>query len=160
MTSSLPALMLEKCAQTIENVIIPALSDEVVIIQSRYTAAILHALAPALEEKSKTLSEENHALREVLARIQQARSLQNPSSNPAWGALAEILERRFEHGGDVLGENHALKAALADCIRTLDALAAEFSPEPLAALKQQIHAVLRLQLDHALSLLPRMPLKV
>lgn len=160
MASSLPTLMLEKCAQTIENVIIPALSDETVINQSQYTAAILHALAPALEEKSKTLSEENHALRDVLARIRQALSQQNPSSNPAWGELAEILARRFEHDGDLLAENHALKAALVDCIKVLDALAAEFSPEPLAALKDQIRAVLRLQLDHALSLLPRMPLKV
>ena len=81
MGSSLPAMMIEKCAQMLENSIIPALHDETLVLQTRFAAAMLHTLAPLVEEKSRELLEENRGMREVLAKARELGG-QLPSSQP------------------------------------------------------------------------------
>jgi hypothetical protein len=152
MGSSVPALMIEKCAQIIENAIIPALDDESVVVQARYTAAILHMSAMGVEEKSKELIEENLAMREVLGKAREALGRKAPSSNLIWTQLVEALDVDLKNGAqtDVLEENHRLKAVLAQTIKGIDALTNEVSPKTVSSLRGQIRRVMRQQIDHGL----------
>ncbi len=153
MGSSVPALMIEKCAQIIEDVIIPALADDSVILQARYAAAILHDLAPGLEEKSKELIEENQAMREVLGRARKAIVRKALSTNQVWTQLVEILDFELKKRAhtDVLEDNHRLKGVLVQTIKGIDALSGEMSPRAVSSLKGRIRRVLRQQIDHAMA---------
>jgi hypothetical protein len=162
MGNSIPSLMIEKCAQIIENVIIPSLTDESVVGQARYTALILHTLAPGIEEKSKELIEENRAMRGVLEKARKVLGRKALPSNPVWTRLIEALDIELKNGGqtDVLEENHRLKALFADTIKGLDSLAHEVSLKAASSLKGQIRRVLRGQIDHALACLPVSEMKL
>jgi hypothetical protein len=156
---SLSALIIEKCAQTIENTIIPALQDEVAIVQARYTAVILHALAPGVEERSKGLMEQNRDMREVLTEARKTIGNKGGRFNYVGSRLAEALGLN-EGQSDILEENHRLKALLVDVIESLDSQAGEADSETIASLRGRIRNVLRRQLNGALSGLPVMQVKV
>lgn len=160
MANSLSALMIEKCAQAIENAIIPALQDEVAIIQARYTAALLHALAPGIEERSKELIEQNRDMREVLAEARKTIGNKGGCFNDVRARLAEALDGLNEGQSDLLEENHRLKALLVDVIESLDNEAGEANSNMIASLKQRIRKVLRNQINDAVSRLPVIQVKV
>jgi thymidylate kinase len=153
--------MIEKCAQTIEDAIIPALADESVVLLARYTAAILHMLAPGVEEKSKELIQENLAMREVLGKARDALVRKSTSSNQVWTQLVESLDLDLQNKvhTDVLEENHRLKAALAQTIKVIGALTNDVPQETSASLSEQIRHVLRQQIDHGLVCLSGFQLK-
>lgn len=144
--------MIEKCAQTIENVIIPALGEETLILQARYAAAILYALAPGVEEKSKELIEENRLMKEVLGKVRRTLDRKTSYSNEVSAQLMEALALELKDVvcTDVLEENHRLKQVLADAIQALDALADKLPPEKMVLLKHEVRIALRQQLNHAL----------
>jgi hypothetical protein len=161
MGRSVHALMIEKCAQTIEDAIIPALADESVVLLARYTASILNMLAPGVEEKSKELIEENLAMREVLGKARDTLGQKSLFSKQVWTQLVESLDLDSQNGAhsDVLEENHRLKASLAQTIKVVDTLTNEVPPETSAALSEQIRHVLRQQINHGLARLSGFQMK-
>jgi hypothetical protein len=154
--------MIEKCAQIIEDVIIPALADDSVILQAQYAAAILHSSAPGLEEKSKELIEENRAMRAVLGKVRKAIARKDLATNQVWTQLVESFNFELKNRAhtDVLEENHRLKGVLVQTIKGIDALAGEVSPRTLSSLRRQIRRVLRQQIDHAMARLSGVHVKV
>lgn len=154
MASSLPHLLIEKCAQAIDGVIMPALTDESALAQARYTAAILHKIAPFIEERSVELIQENRSMREVLARVRRTLSRKPLPSNAVWTGLLESLRQglRSRPCPDLPEDNYRLKGLLAQTIRDLDLLSADLSTKALRSLEQDIQAVLRQQLDHSLAI--------
>ena len=149
-------LMLERCAQTIEQVIIPDLTGAFEFENAMWMAIILHILAPMVEEKSQELSEENERMREVLGSVLEVlRGEKALAQNTARNDLIKMLDselKKVDVGSpDVSEENYNLKGALVDIIKGLDALTEDLPQETMSSLRQQIHSVLRQQLDHGVA---------
>jgi len=149
-------LMLERCAQTIEQVIIPDLTGAFEFENAMWIAIILHILAPMVEEKSQELSEENERMREILGSVLEAlhgeKALsQNPVRNDLIDRLDSELKKVDVGSPDVSEENYNLKGALVDIIKGLDALTDDLPKETMSSLRQKIHSVLRQQLDHSVA---------
>jgi hypothetical protein len=159
MGMSLPGSIIEKCAQVIEKNIIPALDDESVAVQAQYTAAMLHLLAPGIEERSKEMIEENDAMRKVLARAK--RTIGRKGSKQGCTRLLETLntELRKRRCSDVPVENQRLKKVLIYTIKGLDGLGDEVSQKTLSLLREHIRTVLRQQINHGMSCLPALEIK-
>jgi len=148
MDTPLTTLMLERCAQTIEQVITPKLTGAFEFEQAMYIAILLHILAPAVEEKTQEVQAENDRMRQVLGQV-----LHSLQGNAAAAGLAESLHdplRRAAEGQVAIGEaNSELKGALVDAIKGLDELGAALPDETVSALRGEIRAALRQQLDHS-----------
>ena len=156
MGTSITTLMLERCAQTIEQVIIPNLTGAFAFEQAMFIAVVLRILAPAVEDKSQELREENEGMREVLGRVLEVlRGEKALSRNAIRNGLIERLEhelKKVEVGPpDVSEEHHNLKGALVETIKGLDALTKDLPTGTMSSLRQQIRSVLRQQLDHAVA---------
>ena len=147
METPLTTLMLQRCAQTIEQVIIPDLKGAFEFEQAMYIAILLHILAPAVEMKSQELQEENEGMRQALGQVLQALR-----ENAVGAGLAEQLDRGLQEAGEetagITEQNHRLKGALVDAIKGLDALSGELPDEAMSPLRQEIRSALRQQLDH------------
>jgi len=149
-------IMLERSAQTIEQVIIPNLTAAFALEQAMSIATVLRFLAPVVEEKSQELKEENEGMREVLGRVLAVlRAEKALSKNAVRNGLIERLDhelKKVEVGPpDVSEENHNLKRALMETINGLDALAEDLPTGTMSSLRQQIRSVLRQQLDHGVA---------
>ena len=149
-------LMLERCAQTIEQVIIPDLTGAFQFENAMWMAIILHILAPMVEEKSQELSEENEGMREVLGSVLEAlRGEKALSQNPVRNDLIDRLDGELKKVAvgppDISDENYNLKGALVDIIKSLDALTEDLPQETMSSLRQQIRSALRQQLDHSVA---------
>jgi len=156
METPITTLMLERCAETIEKVIIPNLTGAFEFENAMWIAIILHILAPNVEEKSQELSEENERMREVLGSVLEALHgkkalFQNPVRNNLIDRLDSELKKVDMGPPDVSEENHNLKGALVHTINSLDALTDDLPKETMSSLRQQIHSVLRQQLDHGVA---------
>ena len=156
METPITTLMLERCAETIEKVIIPNLTGAFEFENAMWIAIILHILAPNVEENSRELSEENEGMREALGRVLEVLRGQKPlAQNPVRNDLTKTLERelkKVEVGPpDVSKENYNLKASLVHTINSLDALTDDLPGETMSSLRQQVHSALRQQLDHSVS---------
>lgn len=156
METSLTTLLLEKCAQTVEEVLIPNLTAPFAAEQAANIVNVLRLLAPAVEEKSQELGEENERMREVLGRVvevlQGEKTLsQNAVRNRLLERLGQDLKRVGDEPPDIIKENHNLKEALVETIKGLDALTEDLSIETISSLRQQIRSVLRQQLDHGMA---------
>jgi len=147
METSLTTLMLQRCAQTIEQVISPNLTGGFEFEQAMYIAILLHILAPAVEEKTQEVAEENEGMRQVLGQVVQA--LRDNAAGPE---LAESFDGRLAKaaaGQAAIGEaNSDLKGAMVDAIKGLDALAPDLPEETVSSLRGEIRGALRQQLDH------------
>ena len=156
METPITTLMLERCAETIEKVIIPNLTGAFEFENAMWIAVILHILAPNVEENSRELSEENEGMREALGRVLEVlREEKALAQNPIRNDLIETLERelkKVEVGPpDVSKENHNLKGALVHTINGLDALTDDLPGETMSSLRQQVRSALRQQLDHSVA---------
>jgi len=156
MVTSITTLTLERCAQTIEHVIVPGLTGDFALAQARSIARVLHMLAPAVEEKSQELREENEEMREVLGKVLDGlRGEKALSRNEVGNGLIARLDDELKRGKvgppDVHQENHDLKEVLVETIKGLDALKDDLPMETMSSLRQQIRAVIRQQLDHAVA---------
>ena len=147
METSLTTLMLQRCAQTIEQVISPNLTGAFEFEQAMYIAILLHILPPAAEEKTQEVQEENEGMRRVLGQVVQALR-----DNAVGAELAETLDWRLaraSEGQAPIGEaSSELKGAVVDAIKGLDALAPDLPEETLSGLRGEIRGALRQQLDH------------
>jgi len=147
MEASLTTLMLQRCAQTIEQVISPNLSGGFEFEQAMYIAILLHILAPAVEEKTQEVQEENESMRRVLGQVVQA--LRDNAVGPE---LAHRLDARLATaaaGQAAAGEaSNELKGAVVDAIKGLDSLAPDLPEETVSSLRGEIRGALRQQLDH------------
>ena len=153
MGTQITTLMLERCAQTIEQVVIPNLPEGFALQQAMSIARVLHFLAPVVEEKCQELREENEAMKEVLERVLEAlRGEKALSRNAVRNRLIKRLDqelKRVEVGPpDATEENHSLRGALVETINGLDALMEGLPTGTMSSLRQQIRSVLRQQLDH------------
>ena len=156
MGTSITTLMLERCAQTIQQVIIPNLTGAFAFEQAMSITLLLRILAPAVEEKSQTLREENEGMREVLGRVREVlRREKALSRNAIRNGLIERLNHELKKvkvgPPDASEENHNLKGALVETINGLDALTEALPTETMSSLRQQIRSVLRQQLDHGVA---------
>ena len=157
MEGSFPILCLQRCAQAMEKVVIPNLTDNNAIMQARAIALLLNAVAPVLEEKGKELMIENDGMKQVLRKVLKAlRSEINLSSNAVSAGLIRELDLELQKGKtkyrDLTEENHRLKGALVKVIKGLDALSEDLPMKKISSLRQQIRSVLRQQLDRELAL--------
>jgi hypothetical protein len=155
MTNSLLALYIERCAQALEKVVIPNLTDNFASTQARMIAILLHSFAPRVEEKGKQLMTENDGMQEVLGKVLEVlRGEKTLSSNAVNTGLIKRLELELQKGEtkhpDLSEENDRLKGALVEIIKGLDALSEALPIEKISSLRQQIRVVLRQQLDHEL----------
>ena len=156
MRTSVITLMLERCAQAVEQVIMPNLTDAFALEQAMYTALLLRFLAPSVEEKGQELSEENKGMREVMGKILETlRGEETLSGNAVRNGVIERLDRELKETKveppDISEDNSNLKGVLAEIINGLDALTEELPKETMSSLKQQIRSVLRQQLNHRLA---------
>ena len=156
METSVATLTLERCAQTIEQVVLPNVTGEFALSQAQSIARVLHILSPAVEEKSQELWEEYEGMRKVLRRVLAAlrgeKALsQNPVRNGLIAKVEEDLKKAKVGPLDVHQEHRNLSGALVETIRGLDALAKDFPAGKMSSLRQQIRAVIRQQLDHAVA---------
>ena len=156
MGTPITKIMLERSAQTIEQVIIPNLTGAFALEQAMSIATVLRFLAPVVEEESQELSEENEGMREVLGRVLEVLCGEKALSG---NAIRDGLMERIDHElkkvevgpSDVREENHRLKRALMETINGLDALTEDLSTETMSSLRQQIRSVLRQQVDHGMA---------
>jgi len=153
MGTPMTTLMLERCAQTIEQVIIPNLTGAFASEQAISIATVLRALAPVVEEKSQDMDEENKGMSEVLGKVLAAlRDEKALSHNTVSSGLIEKLDHELKkvegEPPDVSEENLNLKRALMETIAVLDALTEDVPIEMMSSLRQQIRSILRQQLDH------------
>lgn len=149
-------LMLHRCAQTMEQVIIPNLTEAFASEQATHIVTLLYVLAAIVEEKSQELREENEGMREVLGRVLEAlRGEKALSQNAVRNGLIERLDhelKKVEVGlPDVREENHNLKGVLVETIYGLDALTEDLPTGTMSSLRQQIRSVIRQQLDHGIA---------
>jgi len=156
MANSITKIMLERSAETIEQVIIPNLTGAFALEQAMSIATVLRFLAPVVEVESQDVSEENEGMREVLGRVLEVlRGEEALSGNAIRNGLIERLDSEFKKGEvqpqDVREENHNLKRVLMETINGLDALTEDLSTDTMSSLRQQIRSVLRQQLDHGVA---------
>lgn len=156
MGTSITTLTLERCAQTIEQVIIPNLTSAFAFEQAVWIATLLHILAPTVEEKSQELTEENERMRGVLGRVLEVLQREEAlSQNSVRNRLIERLDRELKKVDvgptDISEENYNLKGALLESIKGLDALTDDLPTETMSSLRQQIRSALRQQLDHGVA---------
>ena len=156
METSITTLTLERCAQTIEKVVVPNVTGEFALSQAQSIARVLHILAPAVEEKCQELWEENEGMREVLGRVLEAlrgekAPPRNAVRNKLIGRLDDELKKVKVGPPDAHQEHHDLKGVLVETIKGLDALTEDIPIETMSSLRQQIRAVVRQQLDHAVA---------
>jgi len=154
--TSVVTVMLERCAQAVEQVIMPNLTDTFALEQAMYTALLLRFLAPSVEEKSQELWEENKGMSEVISKILDAlRNQETLSGNAVRDSLIEKLDRTLKETKveppDISEDNYNLKGVLVEIINGLDVLTEELPKETMSSLKQQIRCVLRQQLNHRLA---------
>jgi len=145
--------MLERCAEAIEQVILPNLTETFAAEQARYVAFLLRAMAPTVEERSQGLREENEGMRELLRSVVEALHREKALSQNAVRTrlierLSEGLEKAEVEPPDVGEQNRILKGALVETIRGLDALTGDLPAETMSSLRQQIRVALRQQLDN------------
>jgi hypothetical protein len=162
MAISLPSMLIEKCAQTVDTVIIPALTDESAIMQARHAAALLHTMAPFIEQRSTELIQENRAMTEMLAKVRRTLNRKPLPQNAVWTDLLEALgcEPGRRDCSDVLEDNYRLKGLLVRTIRDLEFLSADLSPRTIRSLEDDIRVVLRQQLDHSLAVTEGFQMKI
>jgi len=156
MGTPITKIMLERSAQTIEQVIIPNLAGAFALEQAMSIATVLRFLAPVVEEESQELSEENEGMREVLEKVLEVlRGEKALSGNAIRNGLIERIDhelKKVEVGlPDVREENHNLKRTLLETINGLDALMEDLPVGTMSSLRQQIRSVLRQQLDHGMA---------
>jgi len=156
MGTPLVALMLERAAQAIQEVILPNLTDAFALEEASHIAMMLLSVAPTIEEKCQELREENEGMREVLGKVLEAlRGEKSLSRNEVTNGLMERLEHELEKADveppDVSQENHDLKGALVETIKGLDALTEDFPVEKMSSLRQQVRSVLRQQMNYAVA---------
>lgn len=156
MATPMTTLMLERCAQTIEQVIIPNLTGAFASEQAMSVATVLRALATVVEEKSQEMDEENKGMREVLGEVLAVlRDEKALSHNTVSSGLIEKLDhelKRVEGGPpDVGEENLNLKRTLMETITVLDVLTEDVPIETMSSLRRQIRSVLRQHLDHGVA---------
>ncbi len=156
METSITTLMVERCAETIEKVIIPNLTGAFEFENAMWIAIVLHILAPNIEEKSQELSDENKGMRQALGQVLEVlRGQKALSHNPVRNDLVDRLDselKKVDVGPpDVSKENYNLKAALVHTINSLDALTDDIPKETMSYLKQQVRSALRQQLDHSVA---------
>ncbi len=148
-------VILERCAQTIEQVIMPNLAKGVAPRQAQSIAILLRNLAPLVGVSSELLREENQTMREVLERVLEAlRKEKALSQNAVGNRLIERLDYELKKGEgrppDIGEENENLKGALVATIEGLDTLTEELPSKTMSSLRQKIRFVLRQQLDHGI----------
>jgi len=156
MGTPITKIMLERSAQTIEQVIIPNLTAAFALEQAMSIATVLRFLAPVVEEKTQELKVENEGMREVLGRVLEAlRAEKALSKNSVRNGLIERLDHELKkvevEPPDVSEENHNLKRALMETIYGLDALTDDLPTKVMSSLRQQIRSVLRQQLDRGVA---------
>jgi hypothetical protein len=156
MRKSVTNLLLERCAQTVEETIMPNLAGAFAREQAGYTAQLLHILAPAVEDNTQELREENEVMRKVLRKVLKSLraeyfSLQNEGTNRLIEKLDLDLKKAKVMPPDVSEENYNLKEILVEIINSLDDLSQDIPIKMMSSLRQQIRSSLRQQLDHGLT---------
>lgn len=154
--------ILEKCAEFLEQAILPGLNEPLLIQKAYLTSVALRILANTVEEKGRDLIDENNGMREVLGRVlEELRRKDTLSQRQASNELMEKLDCTLKGAGapgaSLSEENARLKGALVDAIKGLDALSNALPPENMSALRHQIRTAIRQQLDHGLAHLEGVP---
>jgi len=155
--------MLVKCAEYMEQVVLPSHTD-MVKIQKTYLASVaLRIMANTVEERSGDLLEENQTMRSVLTNVRGAlnkrRTLAgNAARNETIAKLDRALKEAQGSAPNPGAENRILKQGLVDAIKGLDALSDVLPAETMASLKGQIRSALRQQLNHGMAHLEGVPL--
>ena len=145
-------LMIEKCAEAIEKVVVPKLSEAFIAEQALGAAKLLQTLAPNVVE-DEWLRKDNAKMRDVLQKVvewirKEGPSLQEPMGNAR--KRIEGLELK-KADMDLSEENYNLRLALVETIRGLGALAKDTAIGDVSPLRRRIHRVLREQVDHELA---------
>ncbi|MBT8342753.1 MAG: hypothetical protein HKP58_05905 [Desulfatitalea sp.] len=155
MGTNLTALLLERCAKTIEEVIVPKVSGNFEVQQAMATAQVLRILAPNVDEKPEYAIKENRKIQEVLNNVliglrkeADASSSQNKVMDGLSATIADGLNKS-DQGLTSAGEkNVLLKGLLIDTIKGIDSLAADLPQDLINVLKQEIRTAIRQQLDN------------
>jgi hypothetical protein len=148
--------ILEKCAEFLEQAILPGLNEPLLIQKTYLTFVALRILANTVEEKGRDLIDENNGMREVLGRVlEELQRKDTLSQRQARNELMEKLDRTLKGAGapgtSLSEENARLKGALVDAIKGLDALSSALPQETMSTLRHQIRTAIRQQLDHGLA---------
>ncbi len=155
MRTSLPTLLVEKCAQTIESVVIPALADAPAAEQAALTAELLRTLATTIEEKGEELLQENLALEGVFRKARSALAQQSLSANADAVRLMNVLDPALQNTGSlhtsISEENDRLKGVMVLLIRGIDTVADDLPAGTASALRESIHTALTQLVSNAVA---------
>ncbi|MBM4462106.1 MAG: hypothetical protein FJ012_02065 [Chloroflexi bacterium] len=154
--------ILEKCAEFLEQAVLPGLNEPLLIQKTYLTSVALRILANTVEEKGRDLIDENNGMREVLGRVLEA--LQRKDTLSQVEVRSELIEKLAvtlkgagAPGASLSEENARLKGALVDTVRGLDTLSNVLPQETVSSLRRQIRAAIRQQLDHGLAHIEGVP---
>ncbi len=153
MSVQMMSLIIERCAQTLEEVVVPQVSGSYAAAQASAVAQLLKTLAPAVELKGHVLREENEAMSSVLRAVYE--QLSATPASASHGHLLEDMNASLTATADAACNpseaNFRLKGLLVGTIAALDALETVLSETLLQPLRQRIRIVLRQQLDNELA---------
>ncbi len=152
MNANMVTLIVERCAQTLENAVAPKLTDTFAAAQLSAVYQLLRLLAPGLEAQGAALEAENTMIRKVLANVMELlTSDPELSDSDLQHKMADAIVKRLSDAqppAGILAANQALKVALADTIDGLEGLAVVLPAVTIGLLRNELRAALRLQLNH------------
>ena len=143
---------IEKCAEAIEKVIAPKLSEPFIVEQALSIAKLLRTLAPNVHEDA-WLEQDNAQMREVLkGAVELVRKEPGALQQPMGKACTLIEEAELKNADMALSEeNYGLRLALMETIKGLGAVPGDTAADMISPLRRQIHTVLREQVDYELA---------
>ena len=156
METTLITRVLQRLAETIEQAIMPNLTSEFASQQAASTASLLRTLAPLVELNNRELAAENADMQGVLETVLGLLdSADMTASDVLVKGVAESLKESLGQTGvdpqDPGRDNIVLKQALSDVIENHERLKDVVPDEALSTVMDDIHAVLRRQIDGGIS---------
>ncbi len=156
-------LFMEKCADYVEQVLLPKVTDPLEFNKTYLMCVALRIMANSVEEKAIDLIKENAEMRALFKAVLEELKKYDPLPqsairNQLIQTLNDALKATRDGPTDPAGENLILKQALVDTIKGLDALTDVIPESAISSLRSRMRSVLKQQVDHGWTHLEGVPL--
>src|ERR1700712_3089949 len=140
------SLMLERCAQALEETVGPHVTDPFATAQVNAISQLLKSLAPAVDINSLVLHQDNDSMRVVLSAV--AEDLRSLAPDTILQIDEQLPNGRLAGAQEVAQANAYLKGLLVSAIEQLDTLESQLPAVDFQPVRRRIRKVLREQLDN------------